>query len=222
MEESGAHIHVINDFSEKISEQPAMLHKVSLTALNEAELWKNFKAGDKKAFSTIYHLYFNTLYTYGRKFAHEKELVKDCVQDLFFEIWDRRSKLSDTNSIKFYLLKAIRIKLLKELNKNNQTTGSEITDNYHFHIAFSYESELINEQLSIEQKDRLDHSLASLSKRQKEVIFLRYYNNLSCEEIASVLSINHQSVHNLIHRALKVLRENLVSLIFFVWLTSTY
>jgi RNA polymerase sigma factor (sigma-70 family) len=177
----------------------------------ESKIWKEFKSGSKQAFSHIYNNYFNVLYNYGRKIINDKDLVEDCIQDLFFELWESKEKLSDTDSIKYYLLKALRIKIFKELNKQSKFLDKNgLSDNYDFNIVSSYEAELINEQFSEEQKEKISNVLTKLSKRQKEAIFLRYFDDLHYEEIASIMSINHQSVHNLIHRAITILRENLI------------
>ena len=87
---------------------------------------------------------------------------------------------------------------------------------------FSYEVELINAQLSAEQKQKVSKVLEKLSQRQKEAIFLRYFDDLEYEEIASIMSINYQSVHNLIHRAIKILRENLVIEISYLLLVASF
>lgn len=178
---------------------------------DERQVWKDFKSGNKQAFSQIYDTYVNVLYNYGRKIINDKDIVEDCIQDLFFELWDSKEKLSDTDSIKYYLLKALRIKIFKELNKQSKFLDKNgLSDTYDFNIVSSYEVELIDEQLSIEQKEKISNVLTKLSKRQKEAIFLRYFDDLNYEEIASIMSINPQSVHNLIHRTITILRENLI------------
>ncbi len=135
---------------------------------DESKVWKEFKSGSKEAFFRIYINYVNVLYNYGRKIIHDKDLVEDCIQDLFIEIWESREKLSDTNSIKYYLLKAMRIKIFKELNKKNKHLDKNaLSENYDFNIVFSYEVELINEQLSAEQKEKLSKVLGKLSHGKK-------------------------------------------------------
>jgi RNA polymerase sigma factor (sigma-70 family) len=190
---------------------------------DESQVWKEFKNGSKEAFFRIYINYVNVLYNYGRKIINEKDLVEDCIQDLFLEIWESREKLSDTNSIKYYLLKALRIKIFKELNKRNKYLDKNaLPENYDFNIVFSFEVELINEELSVEQKEKLSKVLEKLSQRQKEAVFLRYFDDLEYDEIASVMAINYQSVHNLIHRAIKILRENLVIEISYLLLVASF
>lgn len=179
---------------------------------DESKTWNNFKRGDKEAFSLIYNRYVNVLYNYGRKIANNKVLIEDCIQDLFFELWERKEKLSNTDSIKYYLMKALRIKILKELkNQSKFLESDKLPDYYDFNLISSREAEIVNGQFSEEQKNRISAAMSKLSKRQKEALFLRYYEDFSFGDIASIMSINHQSVHNLIYRAIGVLREHLLT-----------
>lgn len=177
---------------------------------NESQLWNDFKSGSKQALSHIYNNYFNVLYNYGCKIKKDRDLIEDCIQDLFFELWKNKENFSATDSIKFYLLKALRIKIFKELKKQSKHFDeNRLSDNFNFNLESSYETQLINEQLSIERKEQLSYVLSKLSKRQKEAIFLKYFEDLNSEEIASIMSMNQQSVHNLIYRTMIVLKENL-------------
>ncbi|HEY4653059.1 MAG TPA: sigma-70 family RNA polymerase sigma factor [Cyclobacteriaceae bacterium] len=178
--------------------------------LNEGHLWEDFKRGDRNALSCIYLHYFNVLYNYGCKMLTNKDKAKDCIQDLFVEVWQARERLSSTDSIKYYLMKALRIKVLKELKKESRFFNpASLSGEYHFDFAVPYEVELIDEQVRIERKERLSRAFERLSRRQKEIIFLRFYNDLEYTEIASIMSINYQSVHNLIFRAIKLLRKHI-------------
>jgi RNA polymerase sigma factor (sigma-70 family) len=178
--------------------------------LNEGDLWRRFKSGDKEAFSRIYISYFNTLYNYGCKVHKSKDAVKDCIQDLFFELWRRKEHLGDTDSIKFYLLKSLRRKIVREIEKDaTSSEKAEMASCEHLDFVFPYESDLINEQARIERSERLSRAFSTLSSRQKEILFLRFFNDMTVDEIASIMSINYQSVHNLIFRAITQLRKQL-------------
>ncbi|GAB3953467.1 sigma-70 family RNA polymerase sigma factor [Spirosoma harenae] len=178
------------------------------TVDDEAILWKTFKEGSEAAFEAIYTRYFKILYNYASKFTPDKNLVQDCIHDLFIELWEKRENLSDTTSIKYYLFKAMRYTLLDQLKakpwlvENDPISGG-------FDFVPPYETHLIAEQLSDEQTERILKALNTLTQRQKEAIFLKFYNNLSYDEIASIMSMNIDSSYNLISKALSVLRKNI-------------
>ncbi|NJM26145.1 MAG: hypothetical protein HC859_12305 [Bacteroidia bacterium] len=62
--------------------------------LSNEEIWDRFRNGDESMFQYIYSIYFDKLYNYGFQFTRNKELIEDCIQELFIELSDRRSFLS--------------------------------------------------------------------------------------------------------------------------------
>lgn len=180
------------------------MSKLRPSFLSDEKLWEQFCQGNKSAFSKIYQRYAEDLFAYGLKITTEQELVKDTIQDLFVELWKKRNQLEHVEQIKFYLLKSLRYKLLRAL-KNKQ----RYSENYSFlnAIQASPETIIITEELSQEKLNRLHTYLSKLPDRQKEVLHLRFFQNLKNEEIAELLNINYQSVANLIYKAIKNLKR---------------
>jgi RNA polymerase sigma factor (sigma-70 family) len=183
-------------------------------------LWDQLREGDEQAFAGIYQKYFKSLYNYASKLTVDKDLVKDCLHDLFIELWDRRQRLPAMTSIKFYLFKAVRYTVLDRLTSHSRKVVDwESYPEAHFDFVLPYESDLIARQLSQEQQQRLQAALTSLTERQKEAIFLRFYGNFSYEQIASMMSLSVDSTYNLVSRALAFLRKQLVQLGMFALLS---
>ena len=70
-----------------------------------------------------------------------------------------------------------------------------------------------------EQRQQLKAGLSEVSDRQREVLFLRYYEGLTYEEISEVMDLQYQSIRNLVSRALKKLKARLpmyIGIIFFI------
>src|SRR5438045_1549703 len=88
--------------------------------IDEEQLWLAFKGGDEQAFAKIFHLHYKKLCNYGFKIIPNKDVVKDCVQDLFISLWNNREKLEYTGAINFYLIKSLRGKILRLLNKQKK------------------------------------------------------------------------------------------------------
>ncbi|MGK7397386.1 MAG: RNA polymerase sigma factor [Candidatus Cyclobacteriaceae bacterium M3_2C_046] len=175
----------------------------------DLHIWKKFKQGNKNSFEFIYRSYYNFLFNYGCKLWQDQDLVKDVIQELFVEIWESRENLSQTDSIKFYLSKALRIKLFKKIGINKRMLNLERSEFYDFQVVLSFEDELISKEFNQDQISSLNKAFSSLSASQREVLFLRYYNQMSLEQIASILNINYQSVKNQIYRSLKQLKKNM-------------
>ncbi len=159
-------------------------------------------------FTEAFYKNYSDLYYYGLKISHDGELTKDCIQDLFTSLWKNRVQLSQIQSVKFYLLKSLRRSVIKAIQKNNKTIiRVELFSSYEPNIEFSHEELLIDEEKADEKKQKLLRLINSLPKKQREVIYLKYYEELTYEEIAEMLSVNYQSVLNLVHKAIKSIRN---------------
>lgn len=173
-------------------------------------LWESFKKGDRSAFEALFNKSYKGLFQYGFKLNRDHQLVDDCIQDLFFELWTGRHNLPKVDTVKGYLFRALRYKLIKQLRKNSKYDVLD-EDTPEFWES-SYESILIDEEKSSDLHKKLAHFMKQLSPRQKEAITLRFINQMSYEEIGEVMSISYQGSVNLIYKSLKYLRENMVSL----------
>lgn len=182
--------------------------EISKSGNTEYELWNAMKAGDESCYMLIYQKYFSLLYSYGSKICSDKEVVKDSIQDLFIDIWKQRTQLSDTDSITYYLFAALKRRIIKELNRQKLLeTGTTL---HLLHVSdFNSEEFFITEEISDEQKMRISTAMQKLSKKQREVIQLRYFHNLGSDEIAQRLSIKVESAYNLISKSLSLLRKHL-------------
>ena len=175
--------------------------------INDATLWKAFRSGDEKALVTIFDKFTKPLFNYGYKIAGDSDLVKDTIQELFIEIWQKRELLGETDSIKYYLYKALRRRLARSINSGNRIFTTLPPEEEISEVSPSPELTIINEQVAREQSERLSSMFNTLTKRQKEVMFLRYFEELSCDQISMVMKLSKQAVYNLIHNSIQHLKK---------------
>ena len=175
------------------------------TLSEDQTLWDNFRGGDSVAYADLITKYSKVLFRYGIRFIGDDDLVKDCIQDVFLELWNRRERINSTASVKSYLLKALRLRIFREKAKWN--TAQELDNDYCFNIEFNIEERLIDEQTSTENRLKIERVLNSLPKRQKEVLYLRFYEGLDHDKISQVMQLSKQSVYNLLHEAINHLRK---------------
>ncbi len=181
---------------------------MSYATNNDALIWQSFKAGDRTSFEKIYHLYFKNLYEYGMRLLNNSEFVKDHIHDLFVKIWMNKSNLAEVTNIKSYLLVSLRGSIYnKNIHKSSAVSLSELGDEYYFKMDFSAENELIRKEEFSQQRQKLLAAMNSLSARQKEVIYLRYFEELDYDEIASIMHITVKATYKLSARALDALRQ---------------
>ena len=156
----------------------------------------------------IYKLYFNELYNYGMRISHNEELTRDCIQDLFAKLWAGDSKIIDAKEPKTYMFKVLRNNIIDALKQNAVFIEEHDTELYDPILAG--EDLVLNKELTEERSEQLKQAIEQLSNRQKEIIYLRFYNGLSYEEIAEVTSIKYQSIRNIFSSSLKILRKKLL------------
>lgn len=165
------------------------------------------------ALANIMQGYYSDLFHWGLRLHGEREFVKDCIQDMFVNLWKTQQSAGAgstgvVSNVRSYLLVALKTRILRELSKKHVTHQSMLSDEYSFSVEFSSDLRLIDEEHEIYQVRKLEGVLNSLSGRQKELIYLRFYQSLSFEQIAEVMSLSRQSVYNLLQKSLGSLRKH--------------
>ncbi|GAB2587449.1 RNA polymerase sigma factor [Spirosoma areae] len=184
----------------------------------DEELWRSFIDGSEMAFEELFKRNYPKLYQYGRKYSPDNEFIKDVLQELFAELWARRSHLHQTASVRHYLYKSLRRKMLRL--KSNYPVTTELTDESNpFTITLSPEQLLLENEFSAEQRQQMEQWLMWLTPRQREAIYLRFYHDLDYEETASIMNVGPHTIRNLIYEAIKLLRSRLIPILLGVLMT---
>jgi RNA polymerase sigma factor (sigma-70 family) len=177
-------------------------------AQTEAEWLQRLPYDDEQALAAIIRKYYASLYNYAARFTQDDALIKDCIQEVFISLWQRRETAASILSPKYYLLRAVKNKVLKSLHQGDRkTTGLGNHDEYEFFQEYSIEKLIIDKQMSDEQAALLRKTLSQLSKRQHELIYLKFYQHLDHAQIAELMNISRQSVYNLLHETIQKLRS---------------
>ncbi len=167
--------------------------------------WQNITNGDEEAYKNVYIFYFKKFYNYGRKFTGDITLIEDCIQEVFLEIWSKRKKIDGINTPDSYFLSVFRYMLLKKMKQAvNQIELDQLDEEPNFFLN-AEQSVDIDPDL----KEKLQDALNNLTARQREAVFLRFYEDLTYEEVASVLNISVKATYKIMARSLQALKKNL-------------
>ena len=186
----------------KNTESPLMTAKEKNS---DQMIWESFLCGDDEAYTYIYRQYSQALYAYGMHFTSDKGLVEDCIQDVFIKIFQNRKHLQSTDNIKLYLFIALKNKLFNVFRQDIKYYQIDSLEPV-FTAEYTIEDEIIENEKEQFLNDKMIRMLDVLSPRQKEIIFYRFVEGLSYEEICQIMDMNYQSIQNLIQRSLKKLR----------------
>ncbi|HEY9259455.1 sigma-70 family RNA polymerase sigma factor [Chitinophaga sp.] len=180
----------------------------SITANNI--LWESIIDGDQEAYRELYELFAEMLYRYGLRYIQDPATIKDCIQDLFTDLYHYRRNLSPKVNIRYYLLRSFRRKIHVVVKKNAVMKLSNDAEAY---FSITYEPDVEEQIIAAEQQQQmlllLAQELNALPARQKEVLFLKFNCNLSYEEVAGIMKINVPTCRTLAYRAFRQLRTNL-------------
>ncbi|MCU7550081.1 sigma-70 family RNA polymerase sigma factor [Chitinophagaceae bacterium LB-8] len=177
--------------------------------INATLLWDRMRSGDSSALQELYNIYYQYLFGAGFSLCLDRELTKDSIHDLFLSIWAKREKIPAVSSVGAYLCTCIRRKIIDVLKKEQFLEQNISSEDYE--MQFSYEEVIIAFQTEHETRLKLDKALAQLTKKQKEVIRLRFFENKSFEEIALLLNSEPRTIYNHMYEAMKQLRYFLSS-----------
>ncbi len=182
--------------------------KTNSDKLSDSALWNQLRTGDEEAFSQLFERYHSSLVNYGKTLMSASDTVKDCVQDVFIDVWTYRSKLNEAIAVKAYLLSSVRKRIARHHEREHIFSKVKDVDSLEFLFDFSIEEQLIADEAMAIKVEQLNKLINDLPARQKEALYLRYHQGLSVEQVAEVLNLNHQSTKNLLHRAILQLRKD--------------
>jgi RNA polymerase sigma factor (sigma-70 family) len=168
-------------------------------------VWRDMKTGNRLAFTYIYNQYAEDLLKYGVQICGDKDLTQDVVHDIFTNLWIKRESLPVVHSIRFYLISALRRSILRADKKKHQHTFD--IDQTSFSMVPSFLDENFRNEAENEISAKIQEVIASLSKRQREIIYLRFYQNLSYLQIAEILELDQKYTYNLASRAFQSFKE---------------
>ena len=174
------------------------------------QLWQEYRAGDMYALAKIMQSYYADLFHWGMRLRADREFVKDCIQEVFVNLWTMHESIRSVDSVRSYLLVVLKTRILRELVTKHNMHQVTLSDDYSFSVEFAADIHLIEEEQEVYQIRKLEYGINHLPNRQKELIYLRFYQNLSFEQIADVMHLGHQSVYNLLQKSLTTLRKDWV------------
>lgn len=181
----------------------------------DKQVWDDFRNGEDYALSHIYFQYAQLLFRYGKKFSQDEEVIKDSIQDLFFNLIRTRNSLGPTDNIQFYLMASFRRRLSHAIKQKAFLTYSgneELTAE----IIYSAEHDLIGKEELTHREQTVKKALEKLSPKQREILYYKFTCNFDYDQVCEIMQIQYDSARKQVSRALKVLKELLVSSDLFV------
>lgn len=169
-------------------------------------LWISFTQGNRQAFTSIYSTYVAVLYEYGMRILNNEDQVRDCIHDLFVKLWLNHKNIGPTDNIRYYLIGAIRNTIFSYKSKEDRMKTEDFKDPDDFLIDFDIESDHIKKEDASAQSKKIRDALNQLTGRQKEIIYLKYFEEMEYEQISVLMNLSVKGAYKLSARALDALK----------------
>jgi RNA polymerase sigma factor (sigma-70 family) len=197
--------------------------KLQSEITDHEKFWKEFIDGSQLAFTMLYNHHIDQLFGYGIKLFGDDEFIRDCIHEVFLDLYLHRDTISYPRNLKSYLFKALKSTIFRRLKRERKYATLSNDDILTFELEYSIEDKIIEDEISKEQKKIVENILQKLNKDQREIIFLKFESGFSNDEIAKILGVNRDSVYKQVYRILKKLRDILdkkSSVLFFIFLLN--
>ncbi|MES1249243.1 MAG: sigma-70 family RNA polymerase sigma factor [Chitinophaga rupis] len=182
--------------------------------LNDAghnEMWARLLQGDPESLMALYNSYYLGLMNYGLKLTGDRDLTNDCITQVLLRLWDKRASLPPVRNPRSYLLSCLRNELCATLKSaNTRLARSRAIQRHLGDVEPSYEEFLIEAQADKALQDHLEKAFKRLTDREKELLRLKFFEDLDYSEIAMRCHITKRTAYNIIHTAIKTLKAGLV------------
>ncbi|EOR27205.1 RNA polymerase sigma factor [Cytobacillus oceanisediminis] len=139
----------------------------------------------------IYELFFEKVYKTTFYILKNEELAKDATHDTFIKVLKNLGKINNHSKLSAWITTIATRTAIDIYNKNKRQSAQ----------LFEEENYVLNTYEFNYEKDEIEYYLANLPPEQKQVLILKYMDDLSEREIAKLLSIKLGTVKSRIYRA---------------------
>lgn len=190
---------------------------------NGIVFYRRFLSGDERGLEQLIALYQRGLLRFLYGYVHDIGLAEDILTDVFMTLYYKRSfKEQDDASLKTYIYKIARNKALNAIKKRNrqkelslealtEKSGDAALDDTAKNFLFG---DIFSPEHALEKQERakaLNQALGLIKKEYRETLKLRYFDDLSPEEIAVITKKSTKQVYNLLSRGKAALKEQLLA-----------
>lgn len=178
----------------------------------DKKLWRKIQKGDEKSFAELYDLYVERLYKFVFLKINNQTKAEEIVQDIFLKLWKvgqdkQKNEIKNVLALLYQMARFAVIDYYRSTNTDKTKeiiSIDELASQEELRVAIEEESEKeIDQQYILEE---VKEALSSLPEIYKDVIIMRFIEEMDYKEIAEALGKDEGNVRVLVHRALKKIR----------------
>lgn len=172
----------------------------------EKILVDKLKEGDKSAFSFLFTGYYSDLVMFAVTFLRDIDSSEEIVQDVFLQLWEDRSSIIITTTLKSFLLKLVQNRCLDRFRH------IKVRNSYFDSVMNSpalLECDTENYILRSEIEDIVEKVLNKIPEDLSEPFKLNRYKGFKYSEIAKMMNVSDRTIEVRIGKVLQILRVEL-------------
>lgn len=158
--------------------------------------------GDRKAFTTLFYRYFQSVYNYALTLCRDPAMAEDLTQEAFIRAHTNLDRFGSPWNFRTWIFRLAHNYFIDLIRKEREVDSLEEGE----HVISANPSPE-KETLLRETADRVKNTLDQLSVPHREILVLRELNGFSYIEISEILSITLSNVKVLLHRARAAFKE---------------
>jgi len=170
-------------------------------------VWNRFRSGDRYAFSEIYEEFADVLFAYGSKITTDRELLKDCIQDLFYNLYRYNIQLQNPENLEFYLFRSLKNDIIRKIRNNFHEASLTDEGMFQFDLKFQAEQDIHDVESNELRVEALRKILQTIDPQKREILFLKFSTGLNYSEIGEIVGMNPDAVKKQVYRTLDSLRD---------------
>ena len=175
--------------------------------IQEKLLLLRLKKKDPEAFSEIYNFYVTPVYRFIYFKVSSKQDAEDITSEVFLKTWqfvtESDDEIENLRALLYRIARNLVIDSYRRKATQNLTQDAEVLEA----VPDERQQRLLEQAESSVEMKSIEHVLRKMKDEYRELIILRYVEDLSISEIAEVLGKSKGSVRVQLHRALKIARE---------------
>ncbi len=165
------------------------------------------KNGDEEAFGKIYNLFLTKIYRYTYFSVRNRELAEDITQEAFLKCWGALSSFSAKKGSFSSFLFAIARNLIVDYSRKKKQISLEVVKDYQLLDTKNVDEDIIRE----EENKILAKALSKLEEKEKNILVLRYFEDLSFADIGRIVGKKEATVRVALHRILKFVKTEIIN-----------
>jgi RNA polymerase sigma factor (sigma-70 family) len=187
------------------------MKSLDLNNYEDKELIADYLSGQEEVLPYLINRYLKSVYRFVFSLVQDESVAEDLTQDVFIKVWKKLKSYNPKYSFKTWLFTIARNTTTDYLRKRKDLVFSNFDDKDNGNVILDTlaDDALLADEVfaQVQDLDKLNKVLREMPSLYKEVLILKYSNDLSLEEISTIIKRPIETVKSQHRRGLLHLKE---------------